>query len=99
MGFRAGEEKLETAATAIHSLWQSDAGEAKLCEFQTVGVPVAMAARMLMLLIVSSVLDAGRIVLYSSDEMLNVERRPRHRPDERGDSEFGMGSGGEYQGA
>lgn len=31
--------------------------------FQTVGVPVAMAARMLMALIVSSVLDAGRIVL------------------------------------
>lgn len=33
VGFRAGEEKLETAATATHSLWQSDASEAKLCEF------------------------------------------------------------------
>lgn len=65
VGFRAGEEKLETAATAAHSLWQSDAVEAKrsCVNFQTVGVPVAMAARMLMALIVSSVLDAGRTVL------------------------------------
>lgn len=64
VGFRAGEEKLETAATAAHSLWQSDAGEAKLCEFQAVGVPVAMAARMLMMLIVSYRLCLMLVVLY-----------------------------------
>ncbi|KAK4075416.1 uncharacterized protein Triagg1_4537 [Trichoderma aggressivum f. europaeum] len=79
VGFRAGEGRLETAATAAHSLWQGDGGEAKLCEWelQTVGVPVAMVAGMLMgAADCIDCADAGRIVLFEycwSIRQTNIE--------------------------